>query len=76
VAGEFNSWKPDIFLNKDGKIWSKTYNLPLNSGKREFQYKFVLDGNNWIVNNSQPTAKDASGNVNNVLLVPSNSSSS
>jgi len=36
VAGEFNSWKPDVFLNKDGKNWSKTITLPLNSGKREY----------------------------------------
>ena len=51
MAGEFNGWKPDVLLNKTGKNWSTTITLPLNSGKREYQYKFVLDSNNWIVNN-------------------------
>lgn len=41
--------------------------LHLNKGK--YVYKYVVNGNNWTVNDKEPREKDNSGNINNVLVL-------
>jgi glycosidase len=69
VAGTFNNWNKDanpMSVDADGLTWRLT--MPLSPGSH--QYKFVLNGDNWI---PDPQVKrnftDASGNVNSLLLV-------
>jgi hypothetical protein len=31
----------------------------------EFLYKYIVNGDNWVVNDEEPKRKDADGNVNN-----------
>ena len=69
VAGTFNNWDNTANpLQSDaaGKIWSATVNLPLG---KTF-YKFVLNGDNWIVDpKAAANENDASGNTNSLLLL-------
>lgn len=69
LAGTFNNWNKDAWpmkVDADGRTWRFT--TPLQPGKH--LYKFVLDGDRWIVD---PLAKksedDGGGNVNSVLLL-------
>ena len=69
VAGTFNGWNSTdnpLQSDADGKIWRVTVNLPLGKSL----YKFVLNGDNWIVDpKAAATETDASGNTNSVLLI-------
>ena len=51
----------DHFANQ----WFTT--LPLPRG--EFAYKYVVNGNDWRVNQEEATKKDADGNVNNYVKI-------
>jgi cyclomaltodextrinase / maltogenic alpha-amylase / neopullulanase len=70
LAGTFNGWNRDIIplkRDRDGRTWLVT--VPLRPGKH--LYKFVLDGEKWIIDPAAPNEKDGGGNVNSVLkLVP------
>jgi 1,4-alpha-glucan branching enzyme len=68
VAGEFNDWKPDdIALTKgDDGIWRAT--LDLKPGK--YQYKFIINGQDWIEDPANPDkVADPYGGYNSVLTV-------
>lgn len=68
LAGTFNGWNSTatpLSRQADGS-WSVALRLPF--GKH--QYKFVLDGQNWIMDpNAQKNEADASGNQNSILLL-------
>lgn len=69
VAGDFNSWNPQLVLNDaDGDgVW--TGRVALEPGVH--QYMFVIDGSQWL---SDPQADryvdDGFGNRNAVLVIP------
>ena len=69
VAGEFNGWNKDanpMKADADGLTWRAS--LPLSVGA--YQYKFVVNGDNWIVDPAnQHKFTEADGNVNSLLLV-------
>jgi cyclomaltodextrinase / maltogenic alpha-amylase / neopullulanase len=69
VAGTFNGWNRSANLlssDGEGKIWRATLRLPLG---KHF-YKFVLNGEKWIVDpKSQRNEDDGQGNLNSVLLL-------
>jgi len=69
VAGSFNGWNKDanpLQVGADGHTW--TVQIPLAPGR--YQYKFVLNGNNWITDpNSVKNEDDGNGNVNSLLLI-------
>ena len=69
VAGQFNNWNKDanpLKVDADGLTWRA--NVPLSVGS--YQYKFVLNGDNWIVDPAnQNKFTEADGNVNSLLLV-------
>ncbi len=69
VAGQFNNWNKDanpLKVDADGLTWRAS--VPLSVGA--YQYKFVLNGDNWIVDPAnQNKFTEADGNVNSLLLV-------
>ena len=69
VAGEFNSWNTDanpLQADADGLTWRATVTLAPGS----YQYKFVLNGDAWILDPAnKSTFTEASGNVNSLVLV-------
>jgi 1,4-alpha-glucan branching enzyme len=68
VAGEFNNWQAgDIALEKgeDG-IWRATLNL--EAGR--YEYKFIIDGQQWVEDPGNPDkVSDPYGGNNSVLTV-------
>lgn len=67
VAGSFNSWnKASNPLKWTGAKWSCELSLPPG----RYEYKFVVNGTNWLIDPSNPKVNvDADGNKNSVLLV-------
>ncbi len=69
VAGTFNGWNKGatpMKLDADGKTWR--VRVPVEPGRIE--YKFVLDGENWITDPANPkTADDGNGHTNSLLLI-------
>ena len=71
MAGEFTGWKPSIVLNKQGgSRWSGKATIPNDGSKSQYQFKFVVNDKDWILNSALPTAKDSNGHPNNCLNVP------
>jgi cyclomaltodextrinase / maltogenic alpha-amylase / neopullulanase len=68
LAGSFNNWdrRANPMRRTDGKLW--TLEMRLQPGKH--QYKFVLDGEEWI---TDPLAArnedDGNGNINSILMI-------
>lgn len=68
LAGTFNNWDKNaqpMKLGEDGHTWSVTQRLPYG----RVQYKFVLNGNDWIVDPKGRTVDDGNGNQNTELFV-------
>lgn len=69
VAGMFNGWDAKanpMVRDADGKTWRVT--VPIQPGK--YQYKIVVDGNQWIPDpRAERTVLDGGGNTNSLLLV-------
>ena len=68
LVGTFNNWDKGAMpmtLGADGRTWTRKVGLPY--GKH--QYKFVLDGENWIVDPKGKTVDDGNGHQNSEVLV-------
>jgi len=69
LAGTFNNWNKDAWpmkVDADGRTWRFTTQLA--PGKH--LYKFVLDGDRWIVDPlAKKTEDDGGGNINTVLII-------
>lgn len=69
LAGSFNSWSPNnpqYQMKESGGIYTITILLEPGS----YQYKFVIDGSNWITDpNAKETAPDGFGGKNGVITV-------
>jgi len=68
VAGTFNGWDKGanpMRADADGVTWRAT--LPLKSGS--YQYKFVLDGADWVTDPATQTITEANGNPNSLLTL-------
>jgi glycosidase len=68
LAGEFNQWKPvDALKDDDGdQVWT----LDFKTGAGAYGYKYVLNGNTWCTDPSNPTQKYVGGVANSLLEVP------
>ena len=70
LALSCRGWKPDIHLNKkSGDLFSTEINLKNN---QKILYKYVVNGNNWICDDSKPKENDGKGNINNVIFLGNN----
>jgi glycosidase len=58
------SWMSGGAMAKSGNTWSATVQIPYN---QDVQYKFVIDGNNWITDPANPNTINNNGNVNSLL---------
>ena len=68
LAGTFNNWDKGatpMKVGEDGRTW--TTSLPLPYGRT--QYKFVLDGETWIVDPKGKTVDDGNGHQNSEIVV-------
>ena len=67
IAGSFNHWDPDkdrlAGPDKNG-VW--TVVLPLAPGR--YEYRFVVDGTDWVPDPSSPTVDDGLGGLNSLLV--------
>lgn len=68
LAGTFNNWDKGatpMSLGADGRTWTTSLKLPYG----RVQYKFVLDGERWIVDPKGKTVDDGNGHQNSETLV-------
>lgn len=68
VAGTFNSWNKEadlLRLQPDGKTWRLTKSLSVG----KYQYKFVVDGANWVADPLGDSRDDGYGNINTFLTI-------
>lgn len=69
VAGTFNAWDRNASPMKadaDGRTWRTK--VSLNPGRHE--YKFVLDGSEWVTDpKAEKNQDDGNGNINSVVSV-------
>ena len=69
IAGDFNNWSmtADPLHDMDGTgTW--TILLPLSPGR--YEYKFVIDGENWMPDPGNPEqTDDGFGGVNSLIIV-------
>ncbi len=68
IAGSFNHWNPDhdrlVGPSKEG-VWSII--LPLSSGR--YEYRFIVNGKEWVLDPSVPSVDDGLGGKNSVLFI-------
>jgi glycosidase len=67
VAGTFNNWdKAATPLSHNGRVWSATVAL----APGQIQYKFVLNGDTWIMDPANPKFfQEGDGNRNSLLVI-------
>ena len=69
IAGSFNRWDPgrDRLTGPDRNgIW--TILLPLSHGR--YEYRFVINNSEWILDPSAPSMDDGLGEKNSIVIVP------
>ena len=73
LALSSRGWKPDINLRKEGgNLFSTTIDLKNN---QKIYYKFVVNGTDWVCDDTKPKEDDGKGNVNNVIILGSSNQS-
>jgi glycosidase len=67
VVGQFNNWDRAAhpLRRTRGDKWEGTAHV----APGVYQYLFVIDGKQWVRDPSAPTASDANGNTNSLLVV-------
>src|ERR1700678_3854758 len=68
VAGVFNGWDKSatpMSLDSDGRTWTVHVRLPYG----RTMYKFVVNGDTWVLDPSVQSVSDGEGNTNSVLVV-------
>ncbi len=68
IAGSFNHWDPQInaLTGPDGNgVW--TIVLPLPPGR--YEYRFIVNGNDWVLDPSAPSEDDGLGERNSLFFV-------
>ncbi len=68
LAGSFNEWQPRASLmqsDAEKRVWTLTLQLPPGA----HQYKFVVNGTDWMTDPNAPAIDDGNGNLNSVVWV-------
>lgn len=53
-----------------GNNWQATLDLPAHASGQKIQFKFVLNGKQWVHSSELPSENDGRGNINNVAQLP------
>jgi hypothetical protein len=61
--------------DKNG-VWRCTKNLKVDKAKDKYQYKYVIDGSEWVHNHATANCTDLQGNTNNCITMPGSSEQS
>ena len=69
LALSSRGWKPDINLKKVGNDYFCT-EISLKNNQK-ILYKFVINGTDWVCDNTKPKEDDGKGNINNVIALGS-----
>ena len=64
ICGSFDEWQTHHELNFDPFTNQWFITLHLKTGE-EFLYKYIINDDNWVVNDEEPQRKDSQGNTNN-----------
>ncbi len=70
VAGTFNNWSTTHDKLKY-EIESGHWTVGVTLEKPKFTYKYVVNGNDWILDKSAPSEEDSQGNENNYGIAQS-----
>ena len=71
MALSCRGWIPDINLKRErGDLFATEVSLKNN---QKILYKFVINGADWVCDNSKPKEDDGKGNVNNVIVLGTSS---
>lgn len=65
LRGDFGgpeTWVTGKAMTRKGSSWSVEVNVPYD---QPVQYKFFINGNEWVVDPAQPTVSDGDNNTNN-----------
>ncbi len=68
LAGSFNEWQPratPMQPDAEKRVWTLTLQLPPGA----HQYKFVVNGTDWMTDPHAPVIDDGNGNLNSVVWV-------
>ena len=69
IVGSFNHWDPAINrLSGPDASGTWTILLPLQPGR--YEYRFVVNGTNWVLDPSAPSVDDGMGERNSIVDVP------
>ncbi|KAL0236333.1 hypothetical protein GEMRC1_002915 [Eukaryota sp. GEM-RC1] len=64
LKGSFDSWRNSYPMIKDN---DDKFSCSIELPEGRYQFKFVVDGVNWMCSNDFPTMKDSCGNENNFV---------
>ena len=67
LALSCRGWKPDVNLKRMGGDFFSTEITLKNNQK--ILYKYVINGKNWVCDDTKPKEDDGKGNVNNVIIL-------
>ncbi|MBU3666335.1 MAG: hypothetical protein FGM15_10745 [Chthoniobacterales bacterium] len=65
IAGEFNDWKAAPMESSADGVWSITLDLPAGT----YGYKFLVNGDAWMLDPANPDRKEVDGNENSAVTV-------
>jgi 1,4-alpha-glucan branching enzyme len=68
LCGSFDDWKVRHDMSFDPYTNQWYINIHLKVGE-EYYYKYIINDNQWVVNEEEPKKKDQSGNINNVCFL-------
>jgi hypothetical protein len=67
LVGSFDKWQNRHQMQFESS--SGSWQVTLQLGKGQYDYKFVIDGHMWVIASDAPTAPDEHGNLNNMMVV-------
>ena len=68
LCGSMDNWEVKHDLQFDAITNQWFTNIPLKVGQ-EYLYKYIINEKHWVVNDEEPSRRDASGNQNNFCSI-------
>lgn len=67
LCGSMDDWKVRHPMNFDH--FTNQWFITLHLKKGKYDYKYVVNDKNWVINEKEPKEKDILGNINNILVL-------